>query len=140
MHHWLVFEVESKSFALELSKVEYVINAIEVTPTNQAKDLSMGVINVHGELMTIFDARAIFGFTTKEIEVGDVFIILKEGSQSFALNVDKVLEVLEFPKENLISIPAGASFNYCDLAIQYRDQVFPVLSFLNVLQTTKVEG
>ncbi|AFM22787.1 chemotaxis protein CheW [Desulfomonile tiedjei] len=98
----VVFTLDEQSFALNLSNVERIVRAVEVTPLPDAPEVILGVINIEGRVVPVVNTRKRLGMAEKEIELQDLFIIVRENGHSLALLADQVKPVMEVPDEELV--------------------------------------
>jgi purine-binding chemotaxis protein CheW len=91
----VVFTLDDQSYALRLGAVHRIVRAVEVTRIPDAPDYILGVINVEGEVLPVFNTRKRLGLPTKDIDVQDLFIIVREGGKAAALVADDVKPVQE---------------------------------------------
>ncbi len=98
----VVFTLDEQSFALNLSNVERIVRAVEVTPLPDAPEVILGVINIEGRVVPVVNTRKRLGMPEKDIELQDLFIIVRENGRSLALLADQVKPVLEVPDEELV--------------------------------------
>lgn len=91
----LVFRLDEQRYALSLSAVERVVNAVEVTPMPGAPAIVLGVISVEGTILPVLNLRQRFGLPEREIGLEDHFLITKSGSRLVVFVVDEVQGVLE---------------------------------------------
>ena len=92
---YLVFSLDGQSFALRLSAVERVMRAAEVTPLPGAPEVVIGVINVRGQVLPVFDTRRRLRMPAREIDPGDQLVVARARSRAVALLVDAVGDIHE---------------------------------------------
>ncbi|MBI5249376.1 MAG: purine-binding chemotaxis protein CheW, partial [Desulfomonile tiedjei] len=92
-----------QQYALNLSCVERIVRAVEITPLPDAPDVVLGVINVEGRVIPVLNTRKRLGLPEKELELLDLFIIVSENDRTFALIADQVRPVLEVPAQEVVS-------------------------------------
>ena len=56
----VVFALEDQAYALRLAAVERVARMVSVTPLPKAPEIVMGVVNVRGRIVPVFDVRRRF--------------------------------------------------------------------------------
>lgn len=101
--HLIVFQIDSQLLAFDLTEVNRVIMAIEITPLPEIVEPLMGVINVHGEMIPVINLRKILGMPNKDIEIADKFLICTtKTKQRVALWVDTIKKVASYSEELLI--------------------------------------
>jgi purine-binding chemotaxis protein CheW len=99
----VVFTIDDQQFALNLSCVERIVRAVEITHVPDAPDTVLGVINVEGRIIPVLNSRRRLGFPEREIELSDHFIIVNEAQRSFALVADEVKPVLELSEQQVVT-------------------------------------
>lgn len=117
----LVFALEEPRFALLLSTVERVIQAVEITQLPQKQPFILGVINFHGQVIPVLDIRSCFGMLAHEIQLNDQFILAHTSNRLIALVADTVIGVLEIDSQMLV----------------ITDQEFPGVSYIHGLAKVK---
>ena len=108
----LVFSLDEPRYALYLSVVERVVRMVEITPLPKAPKIVMGVINFHGEIITVIDMRRRFNLPTREIELEDQLIIARTSKRLVALVVDSVIGIRELNHNQIVT--AEQAFPFTD--------------------------
>jgi purine-binding chemotaxis protein CheW len=98
----VVFTLDQQRYALRLSSVETALRSLEVTPLPKGPEIVLGVINVRGRIIPVFNVRKRFGLPEREIDTTDQFIIANTSRRSVVLVTDAVHGVLERPAESVI--------------------------------------
>ncbi len=98
----ILFSIDQQRFGLDLSSIERVIHAVEITSLPHAPDHIMGAINIQGSIVQVINLRTILGLPSREIELSDQFIICRLKNKKMALWVDTVCGIEEYTKEALI--------------------------------------
>ena len=97
------FSIEGLCLALPLEKTERVIPAVEVTPLPKAPAAVLGVINLGGRVIPVFDLRKRFNLPEKEL-LPEIKIIIASGSKrTVAIISDAVKTVIEAGSETMAS-------------------------------------
>jgi purine-binding chemotaxis protein CheW len=99
------FSIEGLSLAIPLEKAERVIPAIEVSALPNAPAAVLGVINLGGRVIPVFDLRRRFGLPAKELLPEHRMIIAVASRRTVALVADGVKGVIEAGPEALA--PSG---------------------------------
>ena len=94
----LSFGIGDQRFAVPLASVECVVRAMEVTPVPDAPAGVYGVIDYHGELVTVINLHNQLKMPGREIRLNDRFIIANTAKRKIALVVETVLGILS-PRE-----------------------------------------
>jgi purine-binding chemotaxis protein CheW len=107
----LVFRLGDEYFAVALDAVDEVIDAPAMRPLPDAAGAVRGVAAVRGELITIYDPRAVLGVAGR---VGGAALLFhhdaRRGSQRLGVLVDDVHDAITVDAQDVQSAPgAGAS-------------------------------
>jgi len=91
----VVFRIEEQQYALPLPTVERVLPMVAVSPLPQAPPLTLGVINLHGQVIPVFDMRRRFGVSPRDDGLAAHLLLARTTRRTLALPVDEVLGVKE---------------------------------------------
>ena len=97
------FNLDDQKYALFLSAVIRIIRAVEITGLPKAPEIVLGVINMHGLIISVFDIRKRFQLPQREMQLGDQLIIASTSKRTVALLVDSVSDVIDIPEEKIIA-------------------------------------
>ncbi|MGZ3724147.1 MAG: chemotaxis protein CheW [Pseudobdellovibrio sp.] len=104
---YLSFNLGQESFAMPLLKVREVIGMPEVTPVPQAIAHVLGIMNLRGQIITIFDMRTCLKLKASQKSDTTVIICEMEFGQ-IGMIVDSVNSVLSVSKSELSEVPVGS--------------------------------
>ncbi len=90
-----VFLLDDQRYALRLSSVERIVRMVEITPLPKAPHIVMGVINLQGRVLPIFNMRKRFGLAERVPDLNDHLIIARTSRRSAGLFVDEVVGIEE---------------------------------------------
>ena len=91
----VVFTLDERVYALHLTAVLRILRAVGVEPLPKAPDAVLGVINVEGHIVPVFDLRRRFRLPAREIALDDHLILAQTTRRKVALMVDAVSGVVE---------------------------------------------
>jgi purine-binding chemotaxis protein CheW len=106
----VLFSLDEPGYALNLSAVERIIRAVEITPLPKAPDIVLGVINFQGEIIPVIDIRKRFHLQSHEINLENQFIIARTSKRFVVLVVDSVVGVYELNDNQVVD--AEEAFPY----------------------------
>lgn len=98
----VVFTLDVHRYALNLAAVERVVRAVEFVNLPNAPATVLGVINVHGRIIPLFDVRSRFGLPVRGLALSDQIIIALAGRRNVALVADSVQGVSGYSDESMI--------------------------------------
>jgi purine-binding chemotaxis protein CheW len=98
----VVFNLDEQQYGLNLSCVERIVRAVEITRLPDSSANILGVINVEGRITPVVNARKRLDLPERDIELSDHFIIVEGAGQHFAISADSVEPVTEIPEELVV--------------------------------------
>ncbi len=131
----VVFMVDEQQFALNLTSVERIVRAVEITHVPGAPDTILGVINLEGRIVPVVDSRRRLGMPERDIQLEDLFIIVTEHHRTAALVGDEVKPVMQVSANEMVSsdrIISGENARFDGVA-KVADEMIMVLTLDNVL-------
>ena len=99
----VTFSLDDRKFALYVSAVQRIIRVVEVTALPKAPEIVIGIINMQGRVIPVFDIRMRFRLPLREVHLADQMIIATAAKRIVALIVDSVDDVIEIPGERIIA-------------------------------------
>ena len=105
----VTFSLDDRKFALYVSAVQRIIRVVEVTALPKAPEIVVGIINMQGQVIPVFDIRMRFHLPAREVQLNDQMIIATTAKRTVALIVDSVDDVIEIPGERIIAAEADPS-------------------------------
>ncbi|MGE0634318.1 MAG: chemotaxis protein CheW [Pseudobdellovibrionaceae bacterium] len=108
---FLNFAVGDESFGVPLLTVREVIGMPEVTPIPQAPQHVVGIMNLRGQIITIFDLRSCLKIQSKNKDTATVIICEMPFGQ-MGLIVDHVSSVLSANQGSLSEVPPGSKASH----------------------------
>ena len=91
----VVFRLDEQRYALPLRAVERIVRAVAITPLPNAPDIVLGVIDVEGEVLPVFDIRRRFGLPQRPLSSEDHLSIANASGRRVALLIDAAEGVVE---------------------------------------------
>ncbi len=98
----VIFTLDTQRFALHLPAVVRVLPAMEITPLPNAPFAVAGLINLERTLLPVFNTRRRFGFSERDLDPGDSFIVAKTRNRTILLVVDDVAGVFDYPEARIV--------------------------------------
>ncbi|WP_068467388.1 chemotaxis protein CheW [Candidatus Protochlamydia phocaeensis] len=99
--HALIFLIDKQQFAFDLAWIERVIRIVEITPKPHAPSSLLGMINLQGQIIPVFNLRALMGLPQKDIDLNDQLIICQVENRKIALWIDAVKQVISYSHDQL---------------------------------------
>jgi len=101
MRQFILFSLDQFRFALPLSHVRRVIQAVEVTPVPRAPVTVKGVVNIQGKIVPVVNTRKLFGLSDREIEPTDHLILFSTSNIQAALLTDDVHGIITVSEQQI---------------------------------------
>src|SRR5713226_6819036 len=98
----LVFALDGQRYALYLSAVDRVVRMVSITPLPGAPDVVLGIVNVQGRIVPVFNTRRRFRLAEREIALADRLVIAHTTRRWVALVTDTVGDVLDCPARDVV--------------------------------------
>lgn len=86
------FEINGQEFCIDISVVREIRGWTAATPMPQTPDYILGVINLRGAVMPVFDLRSRLGLGRTEPSSRNVIVVVQTEGQMVGLLVDAVQE------------------------------------------------
>jgi purine-binding chemotaxis protein CheW len=103
MEKLLIFALSGLRCALEISDVERILHAVEISPVPKAPEIVMGLVNVQGRIIPVLNIRKLLRLSEIELSLNDQIIIARTASRPVAILVDNVHGVAELSEQEIIS-------------------------------------
>jgi purine-binding chemotaxis protein CheW len=98
----LVFLLDDRRYGLPLGQVQRVIRAVDAPPLPDAPAIVLGIIDLQGTILPLFNLRGRFGFLDRPVEPADHFIIARALGRTVALAVDTVSGMIDYPADRVV--------------------------------------
>jgi purine-binding chemotaxis protein CheW len=99
----VLFTLDEQRYALDLASIERAVRVVDITPLPAAPSTVLGIVNVGGDVVPVYDLRQRFGLAEREIDLGDQLMIARTSRQKVALLVDSVSGILEVSEKEIAS-------------------------------------
>jgi purine-binding chemotaxis protein CheW len=98
----IVFNLDEQRFGLRLEVVQRIERAVEVTPMPKMPESVMGIVNLKGQLVPVFNLRRRFRLPERAVDPRDQMIFAHTKRRPVALVVDSCT-VIPAPAEREIT-------------------------------------
>jgi len=113
---YFVFKLDEQKYALKLKSVEKVIRVVELISVPDSINYLLGLINVEGRIIPVFDIRKRFRLHSREIDLEDRIIISPCSTGTIAVIVDEVKGIVDFNTKDIRQ--SGEIYPNMDLFIE----------------------
>lgn len=145
VNSYLTFNLVDETFASHVNNVLKILEMQKITEVPKAPEYMKGVINLRGNVLPVIDARLKFGMTAKPYTEKTCILVLSieienENVEVGAI-VDAVLDVIEFPKENIKPAPSlGSKYksDFIEGIMEFDNKFLMVLNMNAVFSTDDI--
>ena len=110
MRQVLTFALGQEVYGVDILRLKEIRGWSPVTRIPQSPQYMLGVLNLRGSVVPIFDLRVRFGLQSAEFTAVTVVIVLSlrsgSGQRECGIVVDKVLDVVDFSVDRIRPPPA----------------------------------
>ena len=128
------FKIAGRLLGLDIRQVREINRVLDITPVQHARPHVRGLLNLRGQIVTVFDLGVRLGLGPQEITPDTHSVVLK--SDDVALLVDAVGEAVEVPQGQMESPPAnqgGIAGGFIQEVVKLHDDLLVVLSVEKLL-------
>lgn len=102
---FVCFKLAEEEYALEIHCVREVIRVPRITPVPQMPDFCLGVINLRGNVIPLFDLRRKFGLQEKMFDDLTKILVASLSNVSIGFVADEVLENIKLDESQIDQTP-----------------------------------
>lgn len=106
--HLVTFNLLKEEFGVEISNVQEIIRAIDITPVPGAPSHVRGVINLRGKIIPVVDLRRRFSLPETEYSEDQRIVVVEVGPKRIGMLVDSVSQVIKVPAGVVEEMPDEA--------------------------------
>ncbi|MCP8939278.1 chemotaxis protein CheW [Alsobacter sp. SYSU M60028] len=124
----LIFKVGEQTFGIPVDLVREIKCWQKATALPDAPPYMLGVINLRGQVIPIYDLAARLGRNSGEKAAASVVIVVEDDSRQFGILADSVSDILDLSPESIRRTPVGEDADGLIEALVVRDDdVVPLL-------------
>jgi purine-binding chemotaxis protein CheW len=105
----LVFELGGARYALELSAVREVVNAVMIATLPDAPAVIEGIVDVRGQIVPVYDLRARFSLPSRPLSVDERMVIAWTSTRLVAFRCERTDWVEHVPRTLMDSADTARS-------------------------------
>lgn len=106
--HLVTFNLLKEEFGVEISSVQEIIRATDITPVPGAPSHVRGVINLRGKIIPVVDLRRRFSLPEVESSDDQRIVVVELGAKRIGMLVDSVSQVIKVPVGVVEEMPEEA--------------------------------
>jgi two-component system, chemotaxis family, sensor kinase CheA len=138
----VTFRLRDQSYAVDISRVKEIISVPVITPMVSAPEHMLGMMNLRGHVLPVFDLHRRFGFPPPENGKLTRIMVLETAKQDIGILVDQVSRVLKADETEIEPVPEHMVSSLPGLVqgiYKAKDQFIMLLHLEAVLKDIRVE-
>lgn len=126
----LLINVSDQAYALPLLQIQEIRGWSPVNPLPDTDAACLGVLNLRGHVLPVFDARMILGKPAAEPKPQDVIVVAMLDDKPLGLLVDSVSDIVEIDEGNISRADQGEAWSsgLIDGIATVGEQLVPLLA------------
>jgi purine-binding chemotaxis protein CheW len=137
---FVTFRIDGHLIGINIRNVREINRNMDLSPIPLAPDYIRGLINLRGQIVTVFDLGKRLGFDNRTITPATNNIILKE--DPVGLLVDSIGDVVQATKDTIVLPPASVGQieeEFIEGVVKLEKELLVILSSQKIL-THKIEN
>jgi len=106
--HLVTFQLGREEYGIEISSVQEIIRATDITPVPGAPEHVRGVINLRGKIIPVVDLRTRFSLPQAEASDAQRIVVVELKEKRLGMLVDSVSQVIKIPSGVVEEMPEEA--------------------------------
>ncbi|MGM0632459.1 MAG: chemotaxis protein CheW [Pseudomonadota bacterium] len=102
---YVTFTLAEENYALSAASVNEVLRHSEITPVPGAPGFVLGIINLRGDVVTVVDARRVFGLSRAEATGQSRIVVIELEDYVIGVLVDRVTAVVDLREDRMEASP-----------------------------------
>lgn len=126
----LLINVSDQAYALPLLQIQEIRGWSPVNPLPNTDASCLGVLNLRGHVLPVFDARMILGKPAAEPKPQDVIVVAMLDDKPLGLLVDSVSDIIEIDADSISRADQGEAWSsgLIDGIATVGEQLVPLLA------------
>lgn len=102
---FLSFTVQNETYGVDIMSIIEIRGWVDTMPLPKTPDYMIGVLNLRGIVVPIFDLRSRFGLGSTEVKSTNVVIVLSIQGRKFGILVDTVSDIITLDHNQISASP-----------------------------------
>ena len=136
LRRYVTFMLGDETYGLPIEQVVEIATHFDTTPVPRTANFVLGIGNVRGLVMPVLDLNLRLRLERKVDRSNARILIVRHEDDSYGLVVDRVLEVISLPPEDMEETPGGIGSTRADFIAaigRRKDELIIVLDIDTVL-------
>lgn len=140
--NFILFKVKDLFCTLSSHDVQEIMrNSKNITPVKQAPDHVSGVINLRGQIVTIFDLAKLFDFKQPEENEDRTIIIVNFDGEHFGFLISEIIDIVTPGSSSIETssvIPQNIKKEFVEKVLSVNNELYSFLSVSSLLEAETV--
>ena len=106
VNRWVTFRLADEIYGINVMQVQEVLRMTEVAPVPGAPGCVLGIVNLRGSVVTVVDARELFGLPRSDNTDQTRIMIVEINKVIVGMLVDSVAEVVNIQNADIDTPPS----------------------------------
>lgn len=106
VRQFVCFRLANEEYALDINYVQEVIRVHPITPVPQMPRFCLGVINIRGQVVSVFDLCKLFHLPEKPMDSITKILVATIDNVTISMVVDEILENIKFDESHIDPAPS----------------------------------
>lgn len=102
---WMTFVLGDETYGLDVMGIKEVLRYTDIAPVPGAPGYALGIINLRGNVVTVFDARTRFGLPSIDVTDETRIVVIETEAETIGILVDAVSEVVYLRSDEIEDAP-----------------------------------
>ncbi len=137
---YITFRLANNLIGVSILAVREIVPKFKITQVQKSPDFVLGLMNLRGQILTVFDVGVLLGFEKRQIHSDSHVILFKNKDVGFI--VDQIGDVVGANDKNIESIPANIEpeiQKYMESIVNLPDEILMVMNAKKVLAYTQAQ-
>ncbi len=103
----ICFRLGDGEYALDIARVHEVLRLLPITHVPQMPDFVLGIINVRGNIIPVFDFRLKFGLGGKTLQDKAKLVVVDTREAPVSFVADELLDNIKVERSSISMVPHG---------------------------------
>lgn len=135
LKQFISFRIENFLFGIDIRQVREINQLLDITPVQQTPDYIRGLVNLRGQIVTIFDIAVRLGLPGRTIGPDTHNIVFKH--ENAGLLADEIGDVMDIEDSAIDTPPvnmSGEMARYVEGVVRLDSELFLILSPGKILE------
>lgn len=139
---FITFRVNNYEYGIDIGIVKEIKGWVQATPLPNTHEYILGVINLRGAVVPIYDLRCRFGLGNTQPTANHVVMILTVDDKKKGILVDAVSEIITIDVDEVMAVPSIENNNSSDSLfkglVNFADQMIVLLEIEKIFDQNLV--